>query len=162
SGTWTVGTVDPSLAQTLVITARVAGAAASTNFASISRADQFDPDPNNDADGAVVTPQQADLAVTKTVDDARPNVGDLVHFVIAVTHAGLDAATNVALLDKLPPGLTFVSAAPSLGTYDPNTGPWTVGMVVSAFPPTLQITARVTGAAAATNVASVSHADQFD
>jgi uncharacterized repeat protein (TIGR01451 family) len=162
TGTWTVGTVAAGGTALLHIRAVVTDAAVKTNTATLSNPDQFDPDPGNNTDSAVVTPQQADLAVTKSVDDAKPNVGDLVHFVIAVNNAGPDTATGVTVQDTLPAGLTFVSATPSQGTYDAGSGLWTVGTVGTSFAQTLEITARVTGAAAATNVASISHADQFD
>ena len=47
--------------------------------ATISDADQFDPNTGNNSASATETPQQADLAVTKTVSDATPNVGDTDH-----------------------------------------------------------------------------------
>ena len=43
----------------------------------------------------------------------------------------------------LPPGVSFVSATPSQGTYNPTTGLWIVGTVTTASPQTLLITATV-------------------
>ncbi len=80
TGTWTIGNSDLSTAQTLVIVATVASPNPSTNTATISRADQFDPNAgNNTASRAVVTPQQADLSLAKTVSNPTPNVGDIGH-----------------------------------------------------------------------------------
>src|SRR5262249_52571032 len=68
TGVWTVGTVNPGTPQTLTLTATVTNPAASANTAAVSHSDQFDPNPTNNTDSTSVTPQQADLAVLKTVD----------------------------------------------------------------------------------------------
>ena len=110
SGMWTVGTVSPGVPQTLSITATVVSPAAQTNTATISDADQFDPNTGNNTASATETPQQAaDLLLIKTVSDATPNVGDQIIFTITVTDAGPDAATGVQVTDLLPAGLTFVA-----------------------------------------------------
>ena len=69
--------------------------------------DQFDPDPADNTAAATETPQQADLAVTKTVNNPAPNVGDTVTFTITVTNLGPDTATNVTLHDILPAGVVL-------------------------------------------------------
>ena len=104
--------------------------------------------------------QQADLSVAKTVSDSTPNVGDTVSFTVTLANAGPDAATNVAVQDLLPAGLSFVSATPSQGTY--SSGTWTVGTVIPGSPQTLVIGALVVSPNAQTNTASISHSDQFD
>src|SRR5262249_46227746 len=88
TGVWNVGTIDPSAAQTLTFTARVVSPAAQTNTATISHSDQFDPVTPNNSASATETPQRADLAVTKTVSDTTPNVGDAVTFIVTVTNTG--------------------------------------------------------------------------
>ena len=125
---WDVGTVAPAAPQTLTITATVVSPAAQTNTATISDSDQFDPNTANNSGSATETPQQADLALTKTVSDPTPNVGDQITFTVTLTNSGPDTATGVVVNDLLPAGLTFVSATPSRGTYDAATGTWTVGI----------------------------------
>jgi uncharacterized repeat protein (TIGR01451 family) len=159
-GVWTVGTVNPLATQTLVISALVVTAGAKTNTADISHADQFDPNTGNNSGSVTITPQQADLALSKTVNKPAPNVGDTVTFTIGLTNKGPDAATNVTVADALPAGLTLVSATPSQGTY--TGGVWTVGTVNPLATPTLVITALVVSPDAETNTATISHADQFD
>jgi uncharacterized repeat protein (TIGR01451 family) len=105
---------------------------------------------------------QADLALTKTVSNATPNVGDTITFTVTLQNAGPSTATNVAVTDLLPAGLTFVSATPSQGTYSSGTGVWTVGTVSTVTPPTLTIQATVVSPGARTNTASVSNSDQLD
>jgi uncharacterized repeat protein (TIGR01451 family) len=159
-GVWTVGTVTTSAVQTLILTARVTSPGAETNTATIGRSDQFDPDTANNTAGATVTPQQADLALAKTVNDPTPNVGDTVTFTVTLTDLGPDAATNVTVNDHLPGGLTLLSATPSQGTY--TGGVWTVGTVTTAVAPTLTLAARVDSPGSATNTATIGRSDQFD
>ncbi|MGA7614600.1 MAG: hypothetical protein WBX15_05400, partial [Thermoanaerobaculia bacterium] len=104
----------------------------------------------------------ADLSLTKTVDNASPNVADNVTFTITLTNGGPDDATNVAVKDQLPAGLTFVSSTPSTGSYSNATGIWTVGTVANGAAPTLQVVAAVTTAGAKMNTAEVSASDQAD
>jgi uncharacterized repeat protein (TIGR01451 family) len=162
TGVWTVGTVTTAAPQTLIIEAVVDGPGAAINTASITAADQFDPDPGNNTASAVEIPQQADLSVTKTVSDATPNVGDTITFTVTLTNNGPDSATNVQVTDLLPAGLTFVDDVPSQGTYDSVTGVWSVGTVDPAFARTLVIHALVDGSGPATNTATISDSDQFD
>jgi uncharacterized repeat protein (TIGR01451 family) len=162
TGVWNVGTLSASAAQTLVLTARVVSPTPATNTAAVSHSDQFDPITTNNSASATESPQQADVTITKTVSDPRPNVGDVVIFTIVVTDNGPDPATNVQVSDLLPAGLTLVSATQSQGTYNGATGLWTVGQVDTAAPATLTLRAQVISPNPATNVATVSHSDQFD
>jgi uncharacterized repeat protein (TIGR01451 family) len=162
TGIWTVGDVTPVTPQTLQIQAIVVSSSATTNTAAVVHSNQYDPNPNNNSSSATETPQQADLTLTKTVDDPTPNVGDIVHYTITVNDAGPDAATNVSIQDLLPTGLAFVSATPSEGTYDPTTGVWTAGTVDTTAAQTLTIAAQVTGPGVTTNIASILHSDQFN
>ncbi len=162
SGLWTVGTITPVTPQTLSILATVEGPDAQTNTANVSDSDQFDPNTANNSASATESPQQADLALTKTVSDATPNVGDQITFTVTLTNNGPDDATGVQVTDVLPTGLAIVSATPSQGTYDNLSGLWTVGTVTPVTPQTLSILATVEGPDAQTNTANVSDSDQFD
>ena len=145
-----------------MILSTVAAASALTNTAAISHADQFDPNAGNNTASVTVSPSQADLAITKTVNNASPNVGELVDFMIIVNDLGPNTATNVTVIDLVPAGLTFEFATPSQGIYNASTGLWSVGTVTTAAVQTLRITARVDTPAALTNTATIIHADQFD
>src|SRR5262249_53245945 len=102
------------------------------------------------------------LALAKTVSDPTPNVGDTVTFTVTLTDNGPSAATNVAVQDLLPAGLTLVSATPRQGTHDSTTPVWAVGTVTTTTPQTLTLRATVASPAGQTNTAAISHADQFD
>jgi uncharacterized repeat protein (TIGR01451 family) len=162
TGVWNVGTVTPGFARTLLLNARVTAAGARTNTATVGHSDQFDPVTSNNTASATETPQRSDLRLTKTVDQPRPNVGDVVTFTVTLSNAGPDTATGVAVADLLPAGLGLVSASPSQGTYDSTGGQWTVGSVNVGVPATLTLRAQVLSASPATNVATITHADQFD
>src|SRR5262249_11148035 len=160
--TWTVGTVAAGATQTLTITATVTSPNPQANTAGVSHSDQFDPNPANNTDTASVNPQEADLALVKTVSNPRPNVGDTVTFPGTLTDNGPSAATGVRVTDLLPAGLAFVTASPSQGTYTAATGLWDVGSLAKGAQATLTLTATVASPAAQTNTASISRADQFD
>jgi uncharacterized repeat protein (TIGR01451 family) len=161
-GVWTVGTVTPGTPQTLILGALVASPNPQTNTAAISHSDQFDPNPGNNSASATETPQQANLALAKTVSNPTPNVGDTITFTVTLSNAGPSAATNVTVQDLLPAGLSFTGATPSQGTYVSGTGVWTAGTVTTGTPPTLLLQATVVSPNAQTNTAAISHSDQFD
>jgi uncharacterized repeat protein (TIGR01451 family) len=162
SGVWTVGTVTTGTPQTLLIQATVVASSRKMNTASISHADQFDPNTANNGAGAAETPQQADLVLMKKVSDPTPNVSDTITYTVTVFDAGPDAATNVTVHDSLPGGVSFVSATPSQGSFSSSSGDWTIGTVVAGTPQTLAITATVNSPSPGGNTASITHADQFD
>ena len=102
------------------------------------------------------------LLTRKSVNDATPDKNENVTFTVTVTNDGPNSATNVAVLDSLPAGLTFVSSTPSQGSYVNGTGIWTVGTLSNGGSATLQIVATVVTSGAKTNTAQVSSSDQFD
>src|SRR5262249_59242237 len=96
----------------------------------------------------------ADLAVAKAVSNAVPAVGEEVTFTVTVLNRGPSPATDVAVTDVLPAGLTFVAATPSEGTYDSGTGVWTVGTLPATRQATLSLLALVEEAGTHTNTAT--------
>jgi len=89
------------------------------------------------------------------VDDATPYVGENVTFTVTVANLGPDDATGVVLDDVLPSGYTFVSANPSVGSYDDGTGVWTIGALADGVSETLEIVATVNATGDYENTASV-------
>jgi uncharacterized repeat protein (TIGR01451 family) len=162
TGSWLVGSVPAGVSRTLQVTAQVLSPTPVTNTASIAGADQDDPNPANDTASATESPQRADLAIAKTIDDPTASVGDLVTFTLTLSNNGPDAGTNVRVSDALPAGLTFVSATPAQGAYDSLSGLWAVGTIAAGGSATLQLVAEVASPSTLTNTASIAHADQFD
>ena len=152
TGLWTVGSLANGSNATLQLTGTVTSAGTKTSLAQVTAAQPADPDstPNNgnpaedDQASVTVTPKAADLALTHTVNKARPNVRENITFTVGLANLGPSEATNVTVRDLLPPGLTFVGAAASQGTYAPSTGLWNVGKVVAGGSASLQLTATVT------------------
>lgn len=106
-----------------------------------------------------------DLVASQAVDDATPNVGDVVTFTVTLRNTGPDNATGVAVSAPLPAGLVALTHLPSLGVYDPSTGVWTLGSVVSGDSATLAVSARVdTGTTGMTlaRAAAILSVDQTD
>ena len=170
TGIWTVGTVNSGATATLAITATAATSGAKVNTAELTDVDQFDSDstPGNavgtedDQASATVTPNVADLSLTKIVNDNTPNRNQNITFTLTLTNGGPAGATGVTVSDQLPAGLTFVSATPSVGTYSSSTGIWTVGSLASGANATLAITATTNAIGQKINTAEVAASGQFD
>ncbi len=106
-----------------------------------------------------------DLSVNKTVSSAAPASGSTVTYTLSVINDSLapGTATNVAVKDILPGGLSYVTSA-GFGSYNSSTGIWTVGSIPPGTTRTLTIDATVTASSGATivNAAEVSAQDQVD
>src|SRR5262249_13618618 len=128
-----------------------------------TNSDQFDPNTANNSASATETPQQADLALTKTVDNPTPNVGDIITFTVVLTNNGPNVATNVAAQEMTSvSGLAFVSATPSQGIFDQTNLLWTVGTLAVGATATITVQARALSSNPITNIAAITHSDQFD
>lgn len=112
----------------------------------------------------------ADLSVTKTAVNSTP--GATASYVVTVSNAGPDYATDVRVLDAVPTGLSFTSGTASQGAYSAtqaiigaNTypaGTWRVGRLAANQSATLTLTYSVTQSTPVTNTAQVSYSDMFD
>ena len=106
---------------------------------------------NNTAfDSNTVLVSEADLSLTKTVNNTSPTVGDTVVFTVEVSNAGPSDANNVIVRDILPSGFSFDLAGTSAtqGSYSIATGDWTVGTLSTSAPVqtlTLSAVASATG-----------------
>ena len=104
----------------------------------------------------------ADIALSKTVDNASPTVGTNVTFMVTAHNNGPSNATGVTVTDLLPGGYTFVSATQSQGAYTSSTGLWTVGGLANGAAATLQITATVRSTGNYSNTASLTASSPID
>ncbi len=151
---WAIGDLANGENATLMIMARVNSAGTYTNTATVS-GNETDPAPGNNTSIITTEPDpQADLAVTKTVSNPTPVVGDSVTFTITVLNNGPSEATGVTVADALPSGYTLVSLTPSQGTV--AGGVWTVGNLASGASATLTVVATVNATGFYTNTATVS------
>ena len=110
----------------------------------------------------VVCVPQADLSLTKTVNDNAPNVGENVTFTLTVTNNGPDATNNIQVRDILPAELDFVSSTASQGSYNSGSGIWAVGTLANGSSATLNIVVSANTAGVITNQAEIINADRID
>jgi len=155
------------------------GGAASLNFftfinksgdlsVTLTKTSQSEYDPNNANNVRTRTlpiPQQVDIKVVQNVDNIAPVIGEIITYTILIENNGPGNATGLTIKDLLPEGLTFLSANTNgIGSYDENTGIWTIGNFNSKETATLTIKAIVNDNANNTVINSVKleTVDQFD
>jgi len=97
----------------------------------------------NDNGTIFLNQPQAELSLTKTVDQAQPlEKFDKINYTIAVANPGPDAAVGLVVNDSLPPGLKFKGYKTTHGTYF-SRGAWFVGDLAANATAMLTITASV-------------------
>jgi large repetitive protein len=132
TGIWDVGTVPltATVSNPLTLTIDVTADTASTGFniVTITDSDVWDPNTRNNSAKTPTTGQEADLIMSKTVNDASPNVGNTLTYTLTIDNTGPSLADNVVVTDTIPAGITFVSASNG-GTYDAATREvtWSLG-----------------------------------
>jgi len=102
----------------------------------------------------------ADMAVTKAVDPPSDySAYQQIVFTITATNNGDSDATNVQVTDVLTSSYGYVSQTPSKGSYDPNTGIWTIGTLEKDDVETLELTVVIQGGDQQTNTATIEAAE---
>ncbi|MGK7900972.1 MAG: putative Ig domain-containing protein [Hormoscilla sp.] len=104
----------------------------------------------------------ADLQLTKTVNNPTPNIGDILTFTVNLSNNGPLDATNIQVTDVLPAGMANVMGAASIGTYNTDTGVWTVPSLASGQMVTLLVTGTVQVWGTVINRAKVTNVLQED
>ncbi len=112
---------------------------------------------------------QADLSLTKTVNNAIAKIGEDIVYTLTIKNDGLVAAAGVQVTDVLPAGLTYVSdsSGTTSTTYadtdaDNKKDLWTVGNIAVNQTIVLQITATVTGAGTIVSTSQIKQSNQTD
>ncbi len=148
TGLWSIGPLANGASAVLHITAQ----AVISNATVIDKAFITDPpeegpndfndpnDGNNNAEVTVDVGPAADLGITKTVDNAKPQYLQNVIFTLTAHNNGPDTATGVTVTDKLPDGLKFISAD---GAYNTTTGEWAIGNLAKNTNAILHIVAQI-------------------
>ncbi|MCK0160881.1 gliding motility-associated C-terminal domain-containing protein [Allomuricauda sp. F6463D] len=111
---------------------------------------------------AFVVPQITDIAITKSVDNAMPNIGDEVVFEITVTNQGVDNATHIGIQEELPLGYQLISSETTVGTFDPEAFFWEVESLSVSETATLLLTVKVLDIEDYVNRVSLAYVDQWD
>ena len=143
SGIWTIG----DLASGESITINIVTLVTATNRTIVNLADvttdTYDINKtNNHCSNSTTVPPQADLVLTIEPDITEVTVGDKVIYTVKVINKGPDNAVNTRATVKLPKELELLGYKPSKGTYDPETGIWTIGDVAPGEEVTLILETR--------------------
>jgi len=172
--TWTINSLSGSGSTTLEFDATVdTGARALnpiTNNASLADVDQTEDNTSNNIGSAIINVVGLDISVTKAVSNATPTEGDTVTYTVTVENLSSQNATNVAISDALPGGVTYVaaSAAGPGATYTAgtNTVSWSIAALNASTSIDLTFEATVDAGASAfnpiTNSASITSVDQSE
>ena len=97
---------------------------------------------------------QSNLAITKTVDNAAPLLGQQSVFTIAVTNNGNATASNVAVVDTLPLEFQSVSAEPEATIGGDGSLQWTIAAIEPGGTANITVNATSTVGGALTNTVS--------
>ena len=142
---WTIGDLSADGKATLVLNSTVSKSNLTVvNVVNVT-SDTYDPDmTNNNATNSTVIPPEADLEViiTNDYEDISCHNGDNVTWTIIVTNHGPDDAINTKLSELMPEGVIFVSDD-SHGSFDPETGIWSIGNLTNGDSITLTIVTTV-------------------
>ena len=128
TGIWKVGNLACGESATLKIKSLVKTTNKNiTNLATVD-SDTYDPDKsNNNANNSTIVPPECDLVLTIDPNVVEVTVGDEVEFTVTVVNKGPDTAENATAFIEIPDELKLLGFKPSKGTYDPETGIWTIG-----------------------------------
>ena len=121
--TLVTGVAEGTTGQTLINTAEVRPGAG-----------QVDVEPANDLASASVSvaAPASDLGVSKTVDQPVVDEGDALTYTVVVENLGPSDAPTVLVQEALPIGLTLTQATPDQGTFDAQSGVWTLSLAPGA------------------------------
>ncbi len=170
TGIWQVGDVRSGGNETLVIDVLVNASGNYTNVAEVVASGVYDSDstPNNNIlaedDQAEVTVNPVnviDLSLTKTVNNATPDVTAEVTFTLTVENEGPSDATGIVVRDLLPSGYSYSSDTGG-GAYAPITGLWTIGNLAGSTATTISIVANVNTTGSYENNAEIIAHNELD
>ena len=120
---------------------------------------EFDSNTTNNYDEkSIVINPAADLAVTKSVSNEKPNYLDHITWTIEITNNGPDTANNVEMYDLIPKSLIYVDCDRD---YDVESGIWKVGSLKSGEKVKINIQCIVNKTGLIENIASV-NATEYD
>ena len=156
TGEWTIPEMTASDASaTLEITTSITGTGALQNTATLTSSLPADNTTANNS-ATVTLNEDIDLAITKEVDDESALLNSEVTFTITVENQSPDSAFNIVVSDVLDGEIfEFISSNASTGTYDNQTGEWTIGSLDAGALATLEIRVRVIAVGQQQNTATL-------
>lgn len=84
-----------------------------------------------------------DLSVSSVVNKTSSAIDSLVTYTISAKNLGPNNAQEVVVVDSLPDGLMILSSTPETGSYNAQTGKWTIGDLHKNVTSVLTIKAKV-------------------
>jgi len=165
NGIWTIASLANGASATLTITGTATTTMAGLNTTNTAtRIAQSQYNSLSNTTSAVVYTKLSDPIITQTVNgqstgSVTVNVGDDVTYIVNAYCSGPDDATNIQIRDIVPAGLENVTVTPSVGTYDYNTGIWTIAFLQKFTSATITIAGQAGAAMAGTNITN--HAEEI-
>lgn len=171
NNTWSIGALTINETARLLMVFEVGESTATGAYKYVMEVESADQDDTDSAHGngqtseddyttLTLTPiNQADLSLTKVVDNPQHTVGDIVDFTLTLENDGPGTATNIVIEDQLPSGYTFVSATGD-GTFADSL--WTIASLSKNAKASLVLKARVKASGDYLNFAEVIAVDQQD
>ena len=140
---WTIGDIKNGGSRVLYIVTTVeVSEEVITNTVNVT-SETPDPDLTNNEDNSTIdVDHEADLGIIKIVSNSTPKRGDNITWTITVKNNGPYDAVDVYVNDTLPKGLVWISDNGN-GTYNHNTGIWTIGTLTNQSSLTLTIVTLV-------------------
>ena len=159
TGVWNIGNLANGASITLHVVCKVNKTGSITNDVNVT-ADEYDYNPKNNQDNETIdVPPAADLEVSKSVNDTKPNYLNLVKWTVTVKNNGPDAAHDVNVDEIIPNGLVLVNSTASKGTY--NNGVWKMSSLNNNEIQTLEIICKVVKTGEIVNLVAI-HGKEYD
>ncbi|WP_157078664.1 DUF11 domain-containing protein, partial [Methanobrevibacter filiformis] len=151
---WSIGDLGAGETVALSITVVIIGNGTVINIASVS-VDQNNTNTNNGSDNETINvSNNVNVSVVKVSNTTgSANIGDIITYTITVTNKGSGNVTGVYVTDLL--NTTVLSFVGSNGSYDNNTGVWSIGDLGAGETVALSITVVIIGNGTVINTASV-------
>ncbi|MDO8870305.1 MAG: hypothetical protein Q7V10_06085, partial [Methanobacteriaceae archaeon] len=108
-------------------------------------------------DDSSIYVKMANVVITQTGSYNKNNVT----FIVTLRNNGPDNATNIRIENLIPQGLTNVVFTPSIGTYDSQTGIWTIPLLNNGQVATLNVTGTAVPQSTIYNVVSIISQDEY-
>ena len=140
TGIWTITSLANGGIATLTFTAPITATMAGTTTTNHATATWTEYPTTVTIPDSSIYVKQAYVAISQSGNYS----GNNVTFIVTATNKGPDTATNINIKDLIPSGLTGVTVTPSVGSYNPTTGIWTINSLLNGSSATLNITGTAT------------------